>query len=778
MSLASGTKLGPYEVIAPLGAGGMGEVYRARDPKLNREVAIKVLPEAVAHNPDRLARFEREARMAAALNHPNIVTLYSIEEAGGIRFLTMEHVEGQSLDRLMRSEGMPLARVLDVALSLAAALAAAHEKGIVHRDLKPANVMLTSDGWVKVLDFGLAKRPAGDVTEAEAATKVITSPLTAAETVMGTIPYMAPEQLRAEPVDARTDVFALGVVLYELVAGHRPFRGATDLDVCSAILRDSPARLTSFRPDLPREFEQIVERCLEKAPDGRFQTANEVRVELELLRRELGERYLTKPPRRGVGTDGFTELSPISVDTPSIAVLPFVNTSQDKDNDYFADGLSEELLNVLTRIRGLRVASRTSAFYFKGKDVDLATVAGKLNVATILEGSVRKAGKRVRITADLIHVATDSRLWSQTYDRELDDIFVVQDDIAQSVVKELRAALLGDTSLTLPTESLKQEVEAAAKGRGANAEAYRLYLQGRFFVDRYTEESIAKGIAHYQQALRLDPEYALAWAGLSVAYASQSRQGFARPAEAFGHAREAAERALRSEPELPEAHLALGLVRLDYDWDWKGAESSFQRALSLAPGNAEVLSISADVMLTLGRLDEAIELSRRAAMLDPLGVTTYKNLGRHCFYADHLAEAEAAIARMLDISPQCGLAHYLLGFVYLRQGRLVEALAEFEQESIRKFRLLGLALAHHARGSATQSEEALRELVEKESNVAAAQIAWAYAYRGDADRAFEWLERGYARRDTPSWLSRHPLLRSLHTDSRWQPFLQKMGLSS
>src|SRR6476661_5318044 len=287
MSMSAGTRLGPYEVIAPLGAGGMGEVYRARDPKLNREVAIKVLPEAVAHNPDRLARFEREARMAAALNHPNIVTLYSIEEAGGIRFLTMEHVEGQSLDRLVRSEGMPLARVLDVALSLAAALTAAHEKGIVHRDLKPANVMLTSDGWVKVLDFGLAKRSAGDVMEAEATTKVSTSPLTAAETVVGTIPYMAPEQLRAEPVDARTDVFALGIVLYELAAGHRPFRGATDLDVCSAILRDSPARLTSFRPDLPRGFEEIVERCLEKAPAGRFQTANEVRVELELLRREL-----------------------------------------------------------------------------------------------------------------------------------------------------------------------------------------------------------------------------------------------------------------------------------------------------------------------------------------------------------------------------------------------------------------------------------------------------------------------------------------------------------
>jgi serine/threonine protein kinase len=772
MPLTAGTCIGTYRIVAPLGSGGMGEVYRANDSKLGRDVALKVLPEAVARDDDRLARFEREARMVAALNHPNIVTLYSIEEIGGVRFLTMEHVDGQSLDRILPPGGLPIGRALDVALALADALAAAHEKGIVHRDLKPGNVMVANDGRVKVLDFGLAKHSAGDVGSS---TKTVTSPITAGATVLGTIPYMAPEQLRGEQVDPRSDVFALGIVLYELVSGHRPFRGASQLEVCSAILRDSPMPLTSFRPELPQGLGRIVQRCLEKEPDGRFQSAKELRNELSRLRRELTDA--ADEPGRGAMTAAFMELSPISIDTPSIAVLPFVNTSKDKENDYFADGLSEELLNVLTRIRGLRVASRTSAFYFKGKDVDLPTVARKLNVAAILEGSVRTAGKRVRITADLIHVATDSRLWSQTYDRELDDIFAVQDDIAQSVVKELRAALLGKKPDASPRESVREEVEAAAKGRGANAEAYRLYLQGRFFVDRYTDASIAKGIAHYQQALALDPEYALAWAGLSVAYASQSRQGFARSAEAFGHAREAAERALQSEPELPEGHLALGLVRMDYDWDWKGAESSVRRALTLAPGNADVVSVTADLMLTLGRLDEAVELSRRAVMLDPLSVTTYKNLGRHCFYAGRLDEAEAALAKMLEISPHCGLAHYLLGYVHLMQGRTIEALAEFEREPIPKFRLLGLALAHHSLGNATRSDEALRELVERESVVAACQIAWAYAHRGDADRAFEWLERGYARRDTPSWLSRHPLLRSLHADSRWQPFLQRMGLA-
>jgi TolB-like protein/thioredoxin-like negative regulator of GroEL len=579
--------------------------------------------------------------------------------------------------------------------------------------------------------------------------------------VLGTVPYMAPEQLRGETADARTDVFAFGVLLFEVLTGRRPFNGASEAELCSAILRDPPPSVNSIRPDLPESLERIVERCLEKRADDRFQNAKELGDALRLASEG--------------GKEVFAALAPISPGTPSIAVLPFVNTTRDEENDYFADGLSEELLNVLTRVRGLRVASRTSAFFFKGKDVDLETVARRLNVATILEGSVRKAGKRVRITADLIHVASDTRLWSQTYDRELDDIFAVQDDIAQAVVTELRAALL-PLEHEPRRDAVKAEVEAAAKGRGDNAEAYRLCLQGRFFVDRYTQSSIAKGIAHYQHALSLDPDYGLAWTGLSVAYASQSRQGFAEPADAFGRAREAAERALESEPDLPEAHLVMGLVRMDYDWDWAGAESSLQHAFELAPGKAEIVSVAADLMLTVGRLEDAIELSRRAVMLDPLSVTAYKNLGRHCFYAGRFDEAEAALTKMLEIAPQGGLARYLLGYVHLMQGRTDEALAEFEEEPIPKFRLLGLTLAHHAQGREAQSDAALQELIDRESVVGPCQIAWAYAYRGDVDRAFEWLEKARVRRDAPSWLARHPTLRSLHGDPRWQRFLNSMGL--
>jgi TolB-like protein/tetratricopeptide (TPR) repeat protein len=576
--------------------------------------------------------------------------------------------------------------------------------------------------------------------------------------LIGTIPYMAPEQLRATAADARSDLFALGIVLYELATGQRPFRGDSDVETGSAILRDTPASLSTLRPGMSPDLDRVLQRCLQKNPGDRYQAATDLLADL----RRIGR--------------GPAEQAPAAV--PSIAVLPFVNTSRDEENDYFADGLSEELLNVLTRIRGLRVASRTSAFSFKGKAVDLATVARQLNVATILEGSVRQSGRRVRITADLIQASTDARLWSQTYDRELDDIFAVQDDIAQSVVQELRATLLGESPGCPPGASVQAEVEAAGRGRRANADAYRLTLQGRFFAGRFTDESISRGIALYRQALELDPGYALAWAGLSMAHASQIRQGFARPADALGPARDAAERALRAEPDLAEAHLALGLVRMDHDWDWAGAESSLRRAMDLAPGSADVVSVMAELMLTLGRADEAIRLSRSAVELDPLSVTAYKNLGRHLFYAGRLDEAEAAIRKMLEISLQGGLAHYLLGFVHLMQGRFDEALAEFEREPIRKFHMLGLTLVHHARGRTKDSGDALRRLIDGESTVGACQIAWAHAFRGEADQAFEWLERARVERDTPAWLSRHPLLRGLHADARWGPFLEKLGLTA
>jgi TolB-like protein/class 3 adenylate cyclase len=473
-----------------------------------------------------------------------------------------------------------------------------------------------------------------------------------------------------------------------------------------------------------------------------------------------------------------TLLAPIDENMPSIAVLPFVNMSRDEENEYFADGLAEELLNVLSKIRGLRVASRTSAFSFKGSKVDIPTVAQKLNVASVLEGSVRKAGKRVRITAQLIQVATDSHLWSDTYDRELEDIFAVQDDIAQSVVKELRVALLGEKSDASDSATVKAEVQAATKGRGENVEAYRLYLQGRFFEDRSTRDGVAKGIEYYRQALELDPEYALAWAGLSRSYASQAGSSWLPITEGFAKAREAAESALQFGPDRAEPQLAMGWIRMYHDFDWNAADSLLRRAVELAPGDAQALRDTAILAGCLGRLDEAVALLRRAAELDPLSAQVHRSLGRWCYSAGHLEEAEAALRKTLELNPLGSRTHHYLGAVRLAQGRLDDALDEFQREIHDTFRLLGLAVVQHARGEPGQSAAALRELSEKDPEGSAYQIALGHAYCGATDPAFDWLERAYVQRDPGlSVMKCDPMLRSLNGDPRWQPFLEKMGLA-
>ncbi len=501
MRLSSGTRLGTYQISGPLGAGGMGEVYRARDTRLGREVAVKILSGEVTSTSDRLARFEREARTVAGLNHPNIVTLFSVEEEEGVRFLTMELVEGQSLDRVVTPGGLPLSRVLELAIPMANALIAAHERGVVHRDLKPGNVMVTHDGWVKVLDFGLAKvaaEPGDGPSQGATIGATMEAPISGEGQVLGTVPYMAPEQIRGEAIDARADLFALGIILYELATGRRPFTGTTSADVSSAILRDAPVPVISLRGDLPRDLNRIVSRCLEKHPRDRFQTARDVYNELRYIEKELAmgmasppsplpasAAYLpapaAPPPSGGPSSAPPRTPAPVSSgssasglgssvmpghDIPSIAVLPFVNRSRGEEDEYFSDGLADELLNVLTKIRGLRVAARASSFQFKGKNEDLAVIGEKLNVATLLDGSVRKSGNRVRISVQLVKAADRVQLWSETYDRSLEDIFAVQDDIAQSVVKELRTTLLGEAPDSDASGLARAEVAAAAKGHG------------------------------------------------------------------------------------------------------------------------------------------------------------------------------------------------------------------------------------------------------------------------------------------------------------------------
>ena len=762
MPLVAGTRLGTYEIIGPLGAGGMGEVYRARDLRLGRDIALKVLPADVARDPDRLARFEREARTVAGLNHPNIVTLFSVEDEDDLRFLTMELVEGQDLADLIAPGGLPLTRALDMAIAVADALTAAHEKGVVHRDLKPANVMVTREGRVKVLDFGLAKRaPATAHAGAPAATTVLH---TETGMVAGTVPYMAPEQIRAEAVDARTDLFAFGILLYELLAGRRPFVGPTSLVVSASILNEPPEPLTRVRPDAPADLERIVSRCLEKNPRERAQSALDVGNELRRVRRRL---------ERGEA------VRPVSDKVASIAVLPFVNRSRDEEDAYFSDGLADELLNLLAKIRGLRVAARTSAFHFRGKDATIAEVGRTLNVATVLEGSVRKAGTRVRISVQLVKVADGYHLWSETYDRTLEDIFAVQDDIANSVVKELRPTLLGEEADSDVGHQVKAEVARAAKGRATDPEAHRLYLLARHLIDRFTREETAKAIEYLQQALARDPEFALACVELGRAYGNQAGQGWAPAAEGHERAREAVERALELEPDLAEGHAAMAWIRGGHDWDWRGAEASLRRALELAPGNATVLRRAGVLAWDLGRLDEAIGLYRRSLEQDPLSAGAYNHLGLALHAADRLAEAEAAFRKALELAPQGSATRSFLSLTLLAQSRGEQARTEAMREPDVAFRLWALAIVHHAAGRRAESDEALRELTAKHTADAAYQVAKVHAARGEADAAFEWLERAYAQGDDGlADMKTSPDLRPLHGDPRWSAFLRRMGLDA
>jgi serine/threonine protein kinase/tetratricopeptide (TPR) repeat protein len=767
-----GRSLGHYEIIGRLGTGGMGEVFLARDTRLGREIALKCLPESVAQDPARLRRFEQEAKTVASLNHPNIVTIFSIEEIDQVRFLTMERIEGHSLDHLLTLGGLPYTRVLELALPLTDALAAAHEKGIVHRDLKPQNIMVTLEGRLKVLDFGLAKSVTRGPTyttlpQSNDSTQALS--LDVPGHALGTVPYMAPEQLRGEDVDARTDVFGLGIVLYEMTSGQRPFQGRSSSELVASILRDSPPPLGDLHPELPEGFRQTIARCLMKDPADRFSTAREVQACLRRLQEDAqtwpasGDRSARVRATAGV---------------PSIAVLPFVNMSRDEEHEYFADGLSEELLSVLAKVRGLHVAARTSSFQFKGKTGDVAEIGAQLRVQSVLEGSVRWCGQRVRITAQLIKVADGYHLWSQTYDRLLDDIFAVQDDIAHSVVGELRGALLGESAGEMSVSAVRAEVTEAARGRGANPESYRRYLQGRYFAGRLTRADMESAAGHFRLALDLDSGCALALAGLSSVYSAQAEAGWIDVGEGYGLAREAALRALALESDLPEALVALGRIRLFYDWDWKGAESCLNRAMELAPGDAAAVLSSGALAASLGRMDEAVSLGRRAVELDPLSVLAHHALAWRCYRAGRLAEAEASVNEAIQLNPQAIWTHCLVGMIRLVERRAQEALEAFQAETGGGYRLGGEVAAWHALGEHARSDAALKQLIEDFGERWSVQIAEACAYRGDGEDAFRWLRRAEELHDAGVCeIKTDPFFDDLHQDPRWWELLERIGLA-
>ena len=760
-----GRQLGSYRVLSLLGAGGMGEVYRARDAKLNRDVALKILPDAFALDADRLERFRREARAVASLNHPHIVTIYSIEEHDDVPFITMELVEGRTLDQGITGGGLSLARFFDIAIALADALSAAHRKHIIHRDLKPANVMVTDDGNVKVLDFGLARTVEPDVVRLGDA--VTSLGLTAAGTIVGTMPYMSPEQIEAKPLDHRTDLFSLGIILYELATGERPFRGDSSAGLMSSILKDHPEPVGERRSGLPGGVCRLIGQCLEKHRRDRIQTANEVLVELKAQRRAW---------ESGTGAAGRAapDIAPPPAErAASIAVLAFTDMSAAKDQDWFCDGIAEEILNALTPLKGLRVAARTSAFSFKGKGDDLRTIGEKLNVTTVLEGSVRRAGDRVRITVQLSDVANGFQLWSERYDRELKDIFDVQDEIAKAIAERLRVTLAGGKDDRL--------VEQAT----TNIEAYQLYLKGRALVDR-RGASVPTGLDLLRTAVELDPGYSLAWAGVADALTVLAYSGAARGSDSKPEAMAAAKRSIKLDPTSATGHTALACATLLYENNRAIAKQEFERALELNPNYAMGRCWYANYYLNWARGDfeQGIAEARRALDSDPLSAYVTMNLGVCLFTAGRLDEAIETCRRAIQLDSESFVARWALGIALGLAGRFDEAVSTLEAAAEMSGRhslaLTGLAGVFGHGGKLAEALALHRELMARASRryVSASHLALTAEAAGQGEEAIVFARRAWDERE-PSfilWARHFPQYRTLHSDPRFAEILHEMDL--
>jgi len=721
MALTAGTRLGPYEILTPIGAGGMGEVYRAKDTQLEREVAVKVLPAALAEDPERLARFEHEAKVLASLNHPNIAQIYRIED----RALVMELVKGQTLQG-----PLPLETALNYARQIAEALEAAHRKGIIHRDLKPANIMITEGGLVKLLDFGLAKLVAktdSDVTR------------TIEGMVLGTAAYMAPEQAQGKPLDERSDIFSFGAVLYEMLTGSRAFGGDSTADVMSAVLRDEPKPLPTSG-----EISRIVKRCLRKSPADRFQTMAEVKAALEQLSAKHAEPQ------------------------PSIAVLPFADMSPGKDHEYFSDGLAEEIINALAHIPGLKVIARTSAFAFRGKQEDVRRIAEALGVANILEGSVRRAGNRVRVAAQLIAAVDGSHLWSERYDREMADVFDIQDDIAQKIAAVLQVKLFAEP--------------AARRRYTPNLPAYEAYLKARYYATKVTPDSLERNREYLEQAIRLDPGFASAHSGLASYFVGLASAISLQPAcEVMPLARAKAQKALEIDPSLPEAHAILGFVAGSYDYDWKEAERRFRLAMACDPVPPEARLFYGTYLLWIGRPDDGVEEYERALQEDPLN-TTYRVLLTTCLRAAGREEdAITAFNEVLELDENSWLALTGLASIHFSRGMLAQAVAFAERAySLAPWSpgVLGLLAGLLVRtGDTSRAEGLLQKLRPGQAFGTPYGFACFHLICGEIDAAGDWIEKAIGQRHLMAIsVLRSPLCKDLRSSSRWPALMRMMNL--
>ena len=752
----TGRTIAHYRILEKIGEGGMGVVYKARDAHLDRTIAIKVLPAEAMADAERRRRFVQEAKAASALNHPGIVQIYDINSDGGVDFIAMEYVAGKTLDRCIGR--LRIGEALKYGVQIADAIAAAHAAGIVHRDLKPANIMVTETGLLKILDFGLAKLTQ-PIQREVSGTGSSMEPLTGEGRIMGTVAYMSPEQALGQELDVRSDLFSFAVVLYEMATGTLPFRGSTLAALFDSILHKAPISPVRLKPDLPDELEHIVKKALEKDRKLRYQSSSDMRADLERLKRDLDSGCLV------------TSMAAEPVRIPSLAVLPFANLSADKENEYFSDGLAEDIIDALTHVPGLRVMARTSAFAFRGKEQDVRKIGAKLSVENILEGSVRRAGNRVRVTAQLVKARDGYQLWSQRFDREMTDVFAIQDEISQAIVEKLRVQLAGDRPL------VKRHTE--------NVDAYHLFLRGRHCMFRMTPESLTKSKEYLEQAIALDPNYALAYAGMAEYYFWSAHWAFKDPREALPKFKSAAMEAVSQDDTLAEAHSMLGLALGPVGFDWAGAEREFRRAIELNPASPIVRFYYGFFFLQpMGRLDEGSSQLQRAMELDPLS-SLYNTLLAYLYYAR--GQCDLAIAqhrRAMDLDPSFFAPHWLLSAAYAHMGRLEEAIAEAQKAcelSGRHALALGLlGLAYELSGRRSEARALLEELTTKCRTTYVPPTAMVAVYRGlgELDQTLGWLEKGVEERDliVVCCLKSEPLTIPVQGHPRYQTLLRKMNL--